>query len=1158
MAVRTISTRLAIDGEAEYKNAVSRINSELKAMTSALKLVEAQYRGNANSLDALTAKGEALSRAQVVQTQKIEALQSAWENAQKAQQTYADRMEKTKAEIADVEKEMSEMGGSAGKTSEEQKKLTDKLGELNKKLQDAESRHEAAARGVANWERQLNNAKIEQIELAEAVEKNNQYLDEARASADKCATSIDNYGNETKQAKEESQKFGKSSKDAVGALASALAAAGVAATIREISKAIMECLDASMEFESAMAGVYKTVNGTDEQLAAISEGIKKMSLGIPATTTEIAGVAEAAGQLGIATEEVLSFSRVMIDLGESTNLSADEAATALARFSNITGTSADNYDRLGAVIVGLGNNFATTEAEIVEMATRLASAGTLAGLSEANIMALATAMSSVGIEAEAGGTAMTQTLSAIEKAVVTNSEELFEFARIAGMTAGEFSTAWKNEPIIAIQNFIAGLGRLNEQGESAVIVLDDLGLSGIRQSNMLKSMALAYDTMTGAVSMANKAWEENTALTEEAAKRYATTESKVKMAKNVFEQLKVSIGDALAPALRNLADAGTSAFSWASDFVEKNPWLVQAITGTIGAMSMLALAIAGVATWVKVAVPAIQAFNAAIASSPIGLTTVVVTALVGALVGLAMSMSGADDETKKLLNSVKESREEYEKSVETIQIAADSNRALADSIVNLADKESITSAEKQELARMVEELKQKVPGLTLEYDEQANSLNMTAEAILDVVDADEKRIKNAKNIERRMQLEAEEAQITENLARAKKELRDASEELGSTTNPFASEDLGTIAALEQKVRDLTHAQEENAVAWDEANSKVERFSETLGYVVDENSILTAETLAGADEIIAKFSDLETAYNEAYAAAYESISSQIGLWDEMDNSAKTSVESLIQATSSQIDYLRNYSDNLDSLSKRNIDGIDLLVASLSDGSQESAAALAGLREASDMEIRALVMNLKLVEDGKQNFSEQVAAMETDFDENMKSMENRVKDMVGELDQYTAAYYGMQQTGQGAVDGLEPKVREVEELMRRLQQAQSKLWGKRFGSQYGDHRYIGLDGSFAGGLDYVPWDGYIAELHKGERVLTAEDARKLDEYIEASVPRGIGSLTQSIMPMAGPGATTAGAVGGDTFYITIDAKSVREFNDVVKMAQGARQARRARGI
>ena len=149
-----------------------------------------------------------------------------------------------------------------------------------------------------------------------------------------------------------------------------------------------------------------------------------MSTEIPATTDEIAAVAEAAGQLGIQKDSLLDFTETMIMMGTATNMTADEAATSLAQFANITGTSADEYDRLGSTIVALGNNFATTESEITEMATRLASAGTLAGLTEAEILALSTAMSSVGIEAEAGGTAMTQTLSAIESAVASGGDTL--------------------------------------------------------------------------------------------------------------------------------------------------------------------------------------------------------------------------------------------------------------------------------------------------------------------------------------------------------------------------------------------------------------------------------------------------------------------------------------------------------------------------------------------------------------------------------------------------------------------------------------------------------------------------------------------------------------------------------------------------------------
>ena len=125
---------------------------------------------------------------------------------------------------------------------------------------------------------------------------------------------------------------------------------------------------------------------------------------------------EIAGQLGIATESLTEFTETMINLGVATNLSAEEAATNLAKFANIVnmadyGTDGiSNWERLGSVVVDLGNNFATTEADIVEMATRLASTGSLVGLTESQIMALATAMSSVGIQAESGGSTMAKLL----------------------------------------------------------------------------------------------------------------------------------------------------------------------------------------------------------------------------------------------------------------------------------------------------------------------------------------------------------------------------------------------------------------------------------------------------------------------------------------------------------------------------------------------------------------------------------------------------------------------------------------------------------------------------------------------------------------------------------------------------------------------------
>nr|DAX64406.1 MAG TPA: minor tail protein [Caudoviricetes sp.] len=321
---------------------------------------------------------------------------------------------------------------------------------------------------------------------------------------------------------------------------------------------------AAVDYESAFAGVKKTVDETATvSYKNLSDGIRQMAKELPASAVEIANVAEVAGQLGIKAEDILTFSRTMIDMGESTNLSAEDAASSIAKIANILGLTSDEYKRFGSSVVDLGNNFATTERDIVEMTNRLAAGGKLAGLTAPEILGLATAMSSVGIEAEAGGTAMTQTLTAIGNAVSLttkdSADDLALIAKVAGTTSEEFQKAWKEKPAEALQAFIKGLNTAHEQGANMDAILMKLGMTGIRQGNMLKSLALSSDKMSAAVARSNKAWKENTALTNEANKRYETTESQLKMFKNQVTDLAIEFG---GPLLKALREGLTAAKPW--------------------------------------------------------------------------------------------------------------------------------------------------------------------------------------------------------------------------------------------------------------------------------------------------------------------------------------------------------------------------------------------------------------------------------------------------------------------------------------------------------------------------------------------------------------------------------------------------------------------
>jgi TP901 family phage tail tape measure protein len=333
-------------------------------------------------------------------------------------------------------------------------------------------------------------------------------------------------------------------------------------------------------FDSAFTGVIKTVDATEAQIADLRQGILEMSTELPTSANAIADVAAAAGQLGIATENILGFTRVMIDLGETTNLSADEAATSFARFANVTGMAQTDMDRLGSTVVSLGNNLATTEAEIVSMAMRLAGAGSQIGLTEAQIFGFAGALSSVGIEAEAGGSAFSRVMIDMASSVATGGTKLTQFARVAGMSASGFADSFEEDAAGALASFIEGLGQLSAEGANVFAILDEMGLADIRVRDALLRASGAGDLFRRSLRLANEAWEENTALTKEAALRYGTTGSRLEVLRNQFSAFGITLYSQVSPGINQtisfLTDFVTKMTSVISAFIKANPKLFDA------------------------------------------------------------------------------------------------------------------------------------------------------------------------------------------------------------------------------------------------------------------------------------------------------------------------------------------------------------------------------------------------------------------------------------------------------------------------------------------------------------------------------------------------------------------------------------------------------
>lgn len=310
---------------------------------------------------------------------------------------------------------------------------------------------------------------------------------------------------------------------------------------------------AAIDWESAWAGVTKTVDGSASELATLEGQLRGMAKTLPATHSEIAAVAEAAGQLGVKTKDVASFTKVMIDLGETTNLTADEAATSLAQLMNVMGTAPADVGRLGAAIVDLGNKGASTERDVVQMGQRIAAAGKSVGMAETDVLGFASALASAGVEAEAGGTAISQTFKEIDKAARKGGASLDLIAKTAGMSSEAFTKAWKEDAAGATVAFVEGLGDMQAAGQDANGVLDQLGMTGMRQSDSIMRLAQAGDLLADNIRNSSAAWEENTALVAEASKRYETTESKIKIAWNNIQDSAITAGGVMLPVISDMA-----------------------------------------------------------------------------------------------------------------------------------------------------------------------------------------------------------------------------------------------------------------------------------------------------------------------------------------------------------------------------------------------------------------------------------------------------------------------------------------------------------------------------------------------------------------------------------------------------------------------------
>ena len=480
----------------------------------------------------------------------------------------------------------------------------------------------------------------------DALQKEGIDLNNLGQASTNTAQEIEDLKKEQMDLAQSSQDAGDGVQNMAESLMDVMAAVGVVDVLKEIGQAFKECAEESISFENSMASVKRTVGGDDNFINQLGTDFKQMSTEIPITTGELAQIATTAGQLGIAQDRVEEFTTVMAKLATTTDLTADDAATMLAQFSNVTGLT--DYERLGAAIAQLGDSTATTASKIVQMSQGMAASASLAGMKPTDILAISAAVGSLGIEAQAGSTAMSTLINNIYKATETG-EKLEDYARVAGMTGEQFKRAWAEDAAGALNEFIQGLNDVERNGKSAIVLLDELGINNVRQTKAILGLASAGDLLTNTIEQSNQAWSSNTALDEKAGIMYDTTQAKITMLENAFSNLKISIGDAFTGVIKDGAQALTGIVQPISEFIEMNPALVQGIGAAVAVMGGLTAAMAAYTAATKLAAAASAALTAAIPGAKAMLIGgLAISALIGGFVALGSALQKGQEETVAL------------------------------------------------------------------------------------------------------------------------------------------------------------------------------------------------------------------------------------------------------------------------------------------------------------------------------------------------------------------------------------------------------------------------------------------------------------------------------------------------------------------------------
>ena len=966
-----IKARVVLDGEQNFKSGIKSINTELKTMQSEVKAVEAEIKSHGASVENLTKKQEALSKAQQSAANLQQQLGVAIEAARKKYEAATKATEENRKKLDDAKK-----SGTA--TAEE-------IAKLEKAVAGSERAERTALNTLNSYETQLNKAKVTTENLNGQLADNERQLKALKDPYGDAAEAAGDFADNTKK-----------SGDAINTMAQAMIASGVNAKVSELRDLLLDCVDAAVKYQAAMAKVG-TLTG-DADLSEFSDGIMELSNNLGVSATDIAYSMYQALSASVDAADALKFVEQSTKLSIGGFTDATTAVDVLTTIINAYNLKATDAARISDILVNTQNLGKTTVQQLGQSLGQVIPLAATYNVKLENLASAYVAMTRGGINTANATTyirAAMQDLGDDSSAVSGILEEL------TGKNFAQLSAAG-----LSLGDIMQMLGQAVNNDATAFANLWSNQRAGLGAMSILNAGTEEYaktmESMADATGVAEENFAKIAGTGERAGARLTTS----------LENLKIAVGSELQKPLDAVKGKITNIVTGITEWVKANPGLVRVIGALVTGLTTLAAAMTAYVAITKIASELTNIFSEAVGGSMVGKIVLAVTAVISAVAALSGMMADLKDESQVLLEetealakSHRESAEAYRDSMADYEISIKAAEDATERATAAEDAYQTALARRREILVENERATYNAEEATSKAEKTEAELRAQIAAV---------QAAGGDTTVMYQQLNRMTANYNKTLEETNSILEENQDELARAEADANYYYLRQVD-LDIGSRRVVDALLDEIDTMDKTSDQYQDTVAELKELTDAHDLMASKIQEDIDAINAEMASLQAEYDKTYESAMASLNGQFGLLDNVDVKFAQSVGDIIGNLQSQAAYMEEYSANLAWAIEHNLS--EGLVQSLSDGSQESAAILQAIVADGGAQIENLNAAFETVSEGKEAFARQLAETQTDFNNKMSSLEGRLDQAVGKMNQENKAYQNAVSTISGFLNGSE---------------------------------------------------------------------------------------------------------------------------------------------